>query len=119
MLVQAGDRSLAARLLISHYVTLTLDGRQATAHALLEDFGPTTQEPPIAELAAVQALEQLADGSLDEAGAHLALAERHAQVVKADRRHRFDNVLLVTKLSLARRLGDFQSVRHLIEQGAR
>ena len=75
MLVGGGDGSLAALPLIAHHFSLTLDDRQATAHALLEDFGSATHEPPIAELAVVQAAEQLDDGSLDEAAAHIALAE--------------------------------------------
>jgi LuxR family maltose regulon positive regulatory protein len=112
-----GDHPSAARLLIAHYFSLTLDGRQAMAHALLEDFGPAAQAAPIPELSLVQAQEQLAAGSLDEAAAYIAVAERNAHAVRSDHRHRFDMALLVTKLSLTRRRGDFESVRHLIEQG--
>lgn len=110
----AGERELAAGLLIGHYFSLTLDGRQATAHALLEAFG-SDDAVPNPELATVVASEQLAEGSLDQAAAHLALAERHAGAVPADRRHRFDLALLVTRLSLARRRGDFPSVRREVQ----
>jgi LuxR family maltose regulon positive regulatory protein len=110
-----GDHPAAAELLIANYFSLTLDGRQAMAHALLEDFGSAAQDGPIPELAVVQAQEQLADGSLDEASAYVALAERNAHAVRSDPR-RFTMALLMTKLSLTRRRGDFDSVRHLIEQ---
>ena len=64
---------LAAGLLIESYFSLTLDGRQATAHSLLEafDHDPDTVSP---EIATVLANDQLAEGSLDQAAAYLALA---------------------------------------------
>ncbi len=113
----SGDRDLAAGLLIEHYFSLTLDGRRTTAHALLEAFGPDPArvEP---EIATVVASEQLAGGSLDQAAAYLALAGEHADAVPDDRRHRFDMALLVTRLSLARRLGDFLSVLDEARPGA-
>ena len=114
----AGDHERAAGLLIEHYFSLMLDGRQATAHALLAawDLHPAAVSP---EIATVLANEQLADGSLDQAAAYLALAGRHAGAVPTDRRHRFDMALLVTRLSLARRLGDFQSVTDAVQQADR
>jgi LuxR family maltose regulon positive regulatory protein len=105
----AGDARQAAGVLIAHYFSLTLDGRRATARTLLERLDPELLgDSP--ELATVLAAEQLVNGSLDEATAHLALAERHAAQVPDDRRDRFEMALLVTRLSLARRRGDFRSV---------
>ncbi|MDQ2811498.1 MAG: LuxR C-terminal-related transcriptional regulator [Actinomycetota bacterium] len=111
----AGDREQAAGLLIEHYFSLTLDGRQATAHSLLGawDHDSAAISP---EIATVMASDQLAEGSLDQAAAYLALAERHAGMVPGDRRHRFDMALLVTRLSLARRLGDFRSVTGAVQR---
>jgi LuxR family transcriptional regulator, maltose regulon positive regulatory protein len=61
-------------------------------------------------LAIVIAAEQLLDGSLDQAEAYLGVAEDHAGTVPHDRKLRFEMALLVTRLSLARRRGDFRSV---------
>ncbi|MGI9147070.1 MAG: AAA family ATPase [Chloroflexota bacterium] len=105
----AGDRDMAAGLLIEHYFSLTLDGRQATAHALLDAFAPYP-EVAAPEVALVIAAEQLAEGSLDQAAAYLGLAQRHAEAVPGEGRHRFDMAMLVNRLTLARRLGDFRSV---------
>ena len=104
----AGDRDFAAGLLIEHYFSLLFDGRQATAHALFEALAHDLDAAP--EIALVAATDQLVDGSLEQASAYLAVAKRNAGIVPPPRRHRFDMVLLVTRLSLARRLGDFRSV---------
>jgi LuxR family maltose regulon positive regulatory protein len=105
----AGEDEMAVGLLIDHYFSLTLDGRQATAHDLLTAFnrGSVADAP---ELAMVVASDQLAEGSLEQAADYLALAERSADAVPEDRRHRFDLALLVTRLSYARHVGDFRSV---------
>ena len=105
----AGANDEAVGLLIDHYFGLTLDGRRATARVLLEAFAPAAIAAD-AELAVVAAGEQLADGSLDQAAAHLAVAQEFAEAVREERRHRFEMVLLVTRLTLARHLGDFSSV---------
>ena len=62
------------------------------------------------ELAVVVADDELMGGSLNQAAAQLALAEQRASEVPEDRRARFDMMLYVTRLTLARRIGDFQSV---------
>ena len=56
------------------------------------------------------AADELLGGSLDQAAAQLALAEQRAADVPVDRRLRFEMMLYVTRLSLATRIGDFQSV---------
>jgi LuxR family maltose regulon positive regulatory protein len=105
----AGDARQAAGWLIGHYFSLTLDGRGATARTLLERLDQELLgDSP--ELATVLAAEQLVSGSLEAATGQLALAERHLARVPDDRRHRLEMALLVTRLSLARRLGDFRSV---------
>ena len=111
----ADDRDLVAHLLIEHYFSLMLDGRRATAHSLLQTAIGNSARP---ELAVVMAADQLIEGSLDQAAAYLALAERHAGEVAKDRRQRFDSVLFVTRLSLARRIGDLQTVLEVAQPSA-
>jgi LuxR family maltose regulon positive regulatory protein len=103
----AGDPDLVASLLVEHYFSLMLDGRQATARALVDSAARRWARP---ELAVVLAADELIEGSLDRAAAQLALAARQAGEVPADRRQRFEMMLYITRLSLARRVGDFQSV---------
>jgi len=103
----ADDHALVASLLVEHYFSLMLDGRQATVRSLLDTAVSRSDAP---ELAAVLAADELIGGSLDQAAAHLALAEHRAPEVPEDRRRRFEIMLYVTRLTLARRIGDFQSV---------
>ncbi|HEY7063386.1 MAG TPA: LuxR C-terminal-related transcriptional regulator [Chloroflexota bacterium] len=104
----ADDWGYAARLLADHAFGLALDGQGATIGALLAAFPADARSKP--ELAAVFANQQRARGSLDDAAACIALAERQASQVPDERRHRFDVSLAVARLSLARRRGDFGSV---------
>ena len=113
---QAGDSQQASGLLMEHYFSLTLDGRRATARALLERLDPATASDS-RELAVVAAAEQLVDGSLDQAAAHLALADRHRATMPETHEPRFEMARLVTRLSLTRRLGDFRSVMDEISSG--
>ena len=101
----AGD--LVASLLVEHYFSLTLDGRQATARVLVDK---AVSRSPTAELAVLQAADELIGGSLDHAAAQLALAGRRSADVPEDRRQRFELMLYVCRLALARRVGDLQSV---------
>jgi LuxR family transcriptional regulator, maltose regulon positive regulatory protein len=103
----ADEHDLVAGLLVEHYFTLMLDGRQATVRSLV-DAAVSRSETP--ELAVVLAADELLGGSLDQAAAQLALAEQRASDVPEDRRLRFEMMLYVTRLSLATRIGDFQSV---------
>lgn len=105
----AGQWPAAVALLVDHYFSLALDGRQATAHALLASFplDELTAEP---ELALILAADELAQGSLEGAAAQISLAERHALHVAAERRNSFEVALAFARLSLARRRGDFRSV---------
>jgi LuxR family transcriptional regulator, maltose regulon positive regulatory protein len=79
----AGDWADAARLLTDQSFSLTLDGQAQTMQALLRAF-PAGEDHP--ELALVRAMGDLAQGRLDQAAAHLAVAETHAETAPPDRR---------------------------------
>ena len=81
----AGDWPGAARLLADHSFSLTLDGQTQTIQALLQAFPPGADRP---ELALVRAGVDLVQGRLDEAAAHLAVAESHAEAAPPDRQRR-------------------------------
>jgi LuxR family transcriptional regulator, maltose regulon positive regulatory protein len=99
----AGDWPVAARLIADHAFSLTLDGQAETIQALLRAFPPGTDYP---ELALVRAGGNLLRGRLDEAAAHLAVAESYVQTAPEDRQHRLLVGVASLKLSLARRRGD-------------
>ena len=103
----AGDWPEAARLLADHSFSLTLDGQAQTIQALLRAFPPGTDHP---ELALVRAGDDLAYGRLDEAAAHLAVAEAHAETTTPDRQRRLRVAIASLKLSLARRRGHLAGV---------
>jgi LuxR family transcriptional regulator, maltose regulon positive regulatory protein len=71
----ARDWGRAARLLADHWPGLYLDGQAATVHRLLAGF-PAEARAADAELAAVAAADELAQGSLQAAERYLGLAER-------------------------------------------
>ena len=105
----AGDWSAAARLLADHSNSLTLDGQAQTIQALLRAFPPRARaDDP--ELALVRATAAVAQGRLDKAAAHLAVAESHVQTTPADRQRRLQVAIMSLKLSLARRRGHLESV---------
>jgi LuxR family maltose regulon positive regulatory protein len=103
----ADERDLVANLLVENYLSLLLDGRQATARLLVNR---AAGRAPTAELAVLQAADELVGGSLEQASAQLSLAERRSDDVPDHRRQRFDVLLHVTRLTLARRVGDLHSV---------
>ena len=103
----AGDWPDAARLLADHSFSLTLDGQAQTMQALVRAFPPGADHP---ELALVRAMGDLAQGRLDEAAAHLEIAETYAETAPPDRRHRLRVAIASLKLSLARRRGRLASV---------
>jgi len=111
----AGDWGLAARLLSDHWVGFGLNGLGATAHELLARF-PAGVIAADAELAARRAADELARGSLEEAGRYLALATRGLESVPADRRGRSQVVLAVVRMRLARQRGDLQAVAEQAER---
>src|SRR6202042_3368422 len=103
----AGDWPEAAQLLADHSFSLTLDGQAQTMQALAGAFPPGTDYPG---LALVRAMGDLAQGRLDEAAAHLAVAETYAETAPPARRRRLQVAIASLKLSLARRRGQLDSV---------
>jgi LuxR family maltose regulon positive regulatory protein len=103
----AGDWPGAARLLADHSFSLTLDGQTQTIQALVEAFPVGADHP---ELALVRAMGDLGQGHLDEAAAHLAVAENYAETAPPDRQRRLRVAIAALKLSLARRRGHLVGV---------
>ncbi len=103
----AGDWPEAARLLADYSFSLTLDGQAQTMQALLRAFPAGADHP---ELAVVRAMGDLAQGRLDEAAAHLAVAETYAGTTPPGRQRRLQVAVASLKLSLARRRGHLAGV---------
>jgi LuxR family maltose regulon positive regulatory protein len=103
----AGDWHDAARLLADHSFSLTMDGQAQTVRALLRAFPHGANQP---ELALMRAGHTLSRGRLDEAAAHLAVAEAYAETTPPDRRHRLGVAIASLKLSVATRRGDLGAV---------
>jgi LuxR family transcriptional regulator, maltose regulon positive regulatory protein len=108
----AGDWPGAARLLADHSFSMTLDGQAQTIQALLQAFPQGTDH---SELALVRTGIDLVQGRLDEAAAHLAVAEAYVETAPPDRRHRLQVAVASQRLSLARRRGQFASVVKQVE----
>jgi LuxR family maltose regulon positive regulatory protein len=100
----AGDWSDAARLLADHSFGLTLDGQAQTIESLLRAFPPgaVTQVP---DIPLARATSELARGHLDEAAAHLTVAEASIAATPVDRQHRLEVATAALRLSLARKRG--------------
>ena len=75
--------------------------------ALVRAFPPGEDHP---ELALVRAGGDLVQGHLDEAAAHLAVAERYAATAPPDRQRRLQVAIASLRLSLARRRGHLAGV---------
>jgi LuxR family maltose regulon positive regulatory protein len=103
----AGDWADAARLLAGQSFSLMLDGQAQTMQALVRAFPPGADHP---ELALVRAMGDLAQGRLDEAAAHLAVAETYAGTAPPDRRRRLRVAVVSLQLALARRRGHLAGV---------
>ncbi len=105
----AGDWPGAARLLADHSFGLTLDGQAQTIQALLRAFPPgaVTEGP---DLPLARATSELARGRLEEAAAHLAVAEAAIAAAPAGRRRRLEVAAAALRLSLARKRGHLAGV---------
>jgi LuxR family transcriptional regulator, maltose regulon positive regulatory protein len=105
----AGDWPDAARLLADHSFSLMLDGQTETAEALLRSFpqGAGAGHP---DLALARAMADVAQGRLDEAAAHLAIADSAVESAAPDRQYRLQVAIASLKLSLARRRGHLAGV---------
>jgi len=106
---KAQDWTTAARLLADNWPGLHLGGRAATTHELVARF-PAEARMADAELAAVAAADQLAQGSLEEAERYLALAERGSASASFDRGGQAQVLLRVVRLLLARQRGNLPAV---------
>jgi LuxR family transcriptional regulator, maltose regulon positive regulatory protein len=105
----AGDWCDAARLLADHSFGLTLDGQAQTIESLLRAFPPgAVTEGPDIPLA--RATSDLALGRLDEAAAHLTVAETSIAATPAGRKHRLEVAIAALRLSLARKRGHLAGV---------
>ncbi|HET7016732.1 MAG TPA: LuxR C-terminal-related transcriptional regulator [Streptosporangiaceae bacterium] len=105
----AGDWSDAARLLADHSFGLTLDGQAETIQTLLRAFPPgaVTDGP---DLPLARATSDLVRGRLDDAAAHLKVAESSIGTTQSDRKHRLQVAAAALQLSLARRRGHLAGV---------
>jgi LuxR family maltose regulon positive regulatory protein len=101
----ARDWGLAVRLLADHWPGLHLDGRTATVHALMAGF-PAGAPAADAELAALAAADELAQGSLAAAERYLGLAESGSASVPAGRRLQVQVLLEVDRLLLGEHSGN-------------
>ncbi len=102
---RAEDWASAGGLLAGQSFALWLDGLGATVHMLLTRI-PAAVVPGDPELAEVFARSLVWAGSAGDAAAYIALAERNASTVPEERRPRFEFMLGLTRLMLARRRGD-------------
>jgi LuxR family transcriptional regulator, maltose regulon positive regulatory protein len=105
----AQDWGLAARLLADAWPGLRLGGQTATVHELLAGFPPEARAAD-AELAAVAAADELAQGSLAVAERYLELAARGSASAPTGRRGQLQVLLGVVGLLLARQRGDLLAV---------
>jgi LuxR family maltose regulon positive regulatory protein len=105
----AGDWAEAARLLADHSFGMTLDGQAQTIETLLRAFPPgaVTDGP---DLPLARATANLVQGRLDEAAAHLAVAQASIWSASSGRKHRLEVAIAALKLSLARRRGHLEGV---------
>ncbi|HEX3955426.1 MAG TPA: LuxR C-terminal-related transcriptional regulator [Trebonia sp.] len=105
----AGDWPDAARLLADHSFGLTLDGQAQTIQTLLRAFPPgAVTEGPDIPLA--RATSDVARGRLNEAAAHLTVAETLIAATPVARRHRLEVATAALRLSLARKRGHLAGV---------
>src|SRR5580700_7292171 len=111
----AGNWSFATRELSDHHLALKLNGQGATEHEFLRRF-PASALAADAELAALVAANELERGSLEAAEHYLALATRTEGSVPPDRTARFQVLLAITRLALARQQSDLPAVTHEAER---
>ena len=113
-MVAAGNWPDAARLVADHSFRWVLDGQAGTIRAVLQAFpeGASVDHP---DLALAHAAAELNQGRLEEATAHLALAESHVQSAPSARRQRLAVAIASLRLALARRSGQFSEVIEQVE----
>jgi LuxR family maltose regulon positive regulatory protein len=97
----ARDWQLAARLLADHWPRLHLAAQDNTNHHLLAAF-PAETRIADAELAALSAVNELRQGSLETAEWYLGLAEQASASVAPERQRQTQLLLGITRLLRAR-----------------
>ena len=107
----AQDLDVAAQLLVGHWPGLYLEGQDAVTHELLCGFPEHTRAGD-AELAALSAADELAQGSLETAERYLELAERAMAEVPSARRGQARLLLGIVKLLTARQRGNLAAEAH-------
>ena len=105
----AQDWGLAVRLLADHWPALHLDGGDATTRELLTSF-PDGMRAANAELTALTAAAELAQGSLNAAEQYLERAERELTSVPTARHRQASLLLGIVRLVVARRRGNLPAV---------
>jgi LuxR family maltose regulon positive regulatory protein len=105
----ARDWALGARLLADYWPGLHLAGLHAATHQLLAAF-PAETRVADAELAALSAVDELTQGSLETAEWYMGLAERASASVATDGQGQAQLLLGITRLLHARQRGDLQAV---------
>ena len=105
----AHDWELAAGFLAEYWPSLLLNGRGATIHELLAAF-PAEVRVAHAEIAALVAADELAQGALPIAERYLGLAERAVNSVPAARSEQARMLLGMVRLQAGRRRGDQSAV---------
>jgi len=110
----AHDWPMASRLLAEHHLNLTLDGRTDTVCQLLTTF-PNDVAAADAELALVFGTARLMEQEREQGARYVDLAQRQAESVPEERRRRFDVLLGVLRLLIARWGGDLQTVLEAIQ----
>ena len=105
----AENWGLATRLLADNWRLMYLDGRIATRCELLSGF-PAERIATDPELAVLAAGDSRVAGLLPEAERYLALAERKSESVPENRRGRFQVLLVIVRLTLARDRNDLDAV---------
>jgi LuxR family maltose regulon positive regulatory protein len=110
----AEDWDIAARLLVDNALRLTLSGDEGLVHEILSAF-PSAVVESNPELIGVVAGDRIGSGALSDAAAYLNLADARSSLVPLERRSRLAVGLAATRLSLARRRGDFTDVRQQVD----
>jgi LuxR family maltose regulon positive regulatory protein len=105
----ARDWELAARLLADHWPGLHLAGQDATIHQLLAGF-PVEVRAADPELATVAAVDELTQGSLEDAERYLALAERASASVATIRQGQAQLLQGIARLLHARQRANLAAV---------
>ena len=105
----AGDWPDAAQLVADHSFSWVLDGQAGTIDAVLEPF-PERASADHPDLALAHAASDLNHGRLEEAAAHLEVAESHVQSAPPARSRRLAVAIAALRLALARRNGRFSEV---------